>query len=86
MALLVFDINSKNQIGSLLENSQRQKTASELNAAILTAQCQEKDSKLPLLLKLLVWTQNQLDEKLSYPKMTNFATGEFDSSEPMVLS
>ena len=42
MALLAFDDTSKSPIGYLLDHVQRQKTASELNAAILTAQCQEK--------------------------------------------
>ncbi|KAJ3209488.1 Glucose-induced degradation complex subunit [Clydaea vesicula] len=76
MALLVFDQSLKSSVGNLLDHSQRQKTASELNAAILTAQCQEKDPKLPSLLKMLVWCQNQLDEKVIYPKITNLATAE----------
>jgi len=42
MALLAFDITGKSPVSFLLENSQRQKTASELNAAILTSLCQEK--------------------------------------------
>lgn len=42
MALLAFQDQSKSPVGYLLEHGQRQKTASELNAAILTSQCQEK--------------------------------------------
>ena len=42
MALLAFDDSSKSPLASLLDNSQRQKTASELNAAILTSLAQEK--------------------------------------------
>ena len=42
MSLLAFDVNSDSPIKDLLDHSQRQKTASELNAAILTAQSQEK--------------------------------------------
>lgn len=56
MALLAFD-NVASPVGDLLEASQRQKTASELNAAILTAQSQDKDPKLPNLLKMLIWAQ-----------------------------
>ncbi|KAL3901240.1 MAG: hypothetical protein SGCHY_000767 [Lobulomycetales sp.] len=43
MALLIFD-SSESPLSSMLDHSQRQKTASELNAAILTSQCQEKAS------------------------------------------
>lgn len=56
MALLAFDIR-KSPVGDLLDHSQRQKIASELNAAILTSQCQEKDPKLPSMLKMLIWAQ-----------------------------
>lgn len=42
MALLAFEDSSKSPLSSLLDNSQRQKTASELNAAILTSLSQEK--------------------------------------------
>lgn len=42
MALLAFDDTAKSPLASLLDNSQRQKTASELNAAILTSLAQEK--------------------------------------------
>ena len=62
MALLAFDaslkgLNDASPVADLLDNTQRQKTASELNAAILTAQCQDKDPKLPSLLKMLNWAQ-----------------------------
>ncbi|KAG9285822.1 hypothetical protein G9A89_013247 [Geosiphon pyriformis] len=76
MALLAFEDTSQSPIGDLLHPAQRQRTASELNAAILTSQSQEKDPKLPSLLKMLVWAQNQLDEKLSFPLMRNLATAE----------
>ena len=80
MALLAFDDVQKSPVGDLLDHSQRQKTASELNAAILTAQCQEKDPKLPSLLKMLVWAQTQLYEKISFPKIKNMVTTEYDES------
>lgn len=69
MALLAFDDKSKCPVSDLLQPSQRQKTASELNAAILTSQCQEKDPKLPALLKMLLWAQNELKEKADFPHM-----------------
>ena len=80
MALLAFDDVQKSPVGDLLDHSQRQKTASELNAAILTAQCQEKDPKLPSLLKMLVCAQTQLYEKISFPKIKNLVTTEYDES------
>lgn len=74
MALLAFDTRNS-PVGELLDHSQRQKIASELNAAILTSQCQEKDPKLPSMLKMLIWAQvynpkkNQLEEKVTFPKV-----------------
>lgn len=56
-------------ISSLLDQSQRLKTAVELNAAILRAQSHGKDPKLPGLLKMLVWAENLLTDKgVEYPK------------------
>lgn len=69
MALLAFEDKSKCPVADLLEPAQRQKTASELNAAILTSQCQEKDPKLPACLKMLLWAQDQLKEKAEFPMM-----------------
>ena len=57
MALLAFDESRKSPVGDLLDHAQRQKLASELNAAILAAQSQDKDPKLPSLLKMLLWAQ-----------------------------
>ncbi|EFA81705.1 UPF0559 protein [Heterostelium album PN500] len=77
MSLLVFDDILKSPLSDLVDSSQRQKTASELNAAILVSQSQDKDPKLPTILKLLHWAQSQLDERCNYPKMKNFVTGEY---------
>ncbi|CAJ0644524.1 16228_t:CDS:2 [Entrophospora sp. SA101] len=73
MALLAFDDTTTSPVGDLLHPSQRLRTASELNAAILTSQSQEKDPKLPNLLKMLVWAQDELDEKVTYPKIKTMA-------------
>ncbi|EKX41271.1 hypothetical protein GUITHDRAFT_158234 [Guillardia theta CCMP2712] len=63
LSLLAFENLSKQQLPSelkqLLEPSFRHKTATSLNAAILASQDQDKESKLPLLLKMLVWVQEQ---------------------------
>eukprot|EP00850_Spirogloea_muscicola_P024876 SM001679S02932 [mRNA] locus=s1679:28:1329:+ [translate_table: standard] len=71
VALLAFEDVASCPVGDLLDLAQRQKTASELNAAILTSQSHEKDPKLPNLLKMLIWAQQQLDEKLCYPRITD---------------
>eukprot|EP00179_Madagascaria_erythrocladioides_P028354 CAMPEP_0198340738 /NCGR_PEP_ID=MMETSP1450-20131203/45942_1 /TAXON_ID=753684 ORGANISM="Madagascaria erythrocladiodes, Strain CCMP3234" /NCGR_SAMPLE_ID=MMETSP1450 /ASSEMBLY_ACC=CAM_ASM_001115 /LENGTH=231 /DNA_ID=CAMNT_0044045731 /DNA_START=27 /DNA_END=722 /DNA_ORIENTATION=+ len=69
MALLAFDDKGNCPVAELLDSAQRQKTASELNAAILSSQCQEKDPKLPHLLRMLVWAQSLAGAKLKFPRM-----------------
>ncbi|XP_061984133.1 protein GID8 homolog isoform X1 [Populus nigra] len=74
VALLAFEDVSNCPVGGLLDISQRLKTASEVNAAILTSQSREKDPKLPSLLKMLLWAQNKLDEKAVYPRINDLST------------
>ncbi len=69
MALLAFEDARASPVGELMDVAQRQKTASELNAATLSSQCQEPEPRLPLLLKLMLWAQSQLDERATYPKV-----------------
>ncbi|KAH8952207.1 hypothetical protein BDL97_09G071600 [Sphagnum fallax] len=78
VALLAFEDTVNCPVGELLDISQRQKTASELNAAILTSQSHEKDPKLPSLLKMLIWAQNQLDEKASYPRINDLVNATLE--------
>ncbi|KAI9209126.1 CTLH/CRA C-terminal to lish motif domain-containing protein [Polychytrium aggregatum] len=82
MALFAFEDTSSSPVGDLLDNTQRQRTANELNSAILTAQCQEKDPKLPSLLKMLVWAQTQLEEKAVFPKVRDFVTAKLEDPVP----
>ncbi|XP_055806473.1 protein GID8 homolog isoform X2 [Solanum dulcamara] len=79
VALLAFEDVSKCPVGELLDVSQRLKTASEINAAILTSQSHEKDPKLPSLLKMMIWAQDQLDEKAFYPHITNLSTASLEN-------
>uniref|UniRef100_A0ACD5VL86 Uncharacterized protein n=1 Tax=Avena sativa TaxID=4498 RepID=A0ACD5VL86_AVESA len=74
VALLVFEDVKNCPYGELLDVSHRLKTASEVNAAILTSQSHEKDAKLPSLLKMLIWTQEHLNEKAVYPQINNLST------------
>jgi len=78
LSLLAFEDHTNSPVGYLMLSGQRQKIASELNAAILSSQCQEEDPKLPTLFKLMKWSQMKLDEKLRYPKISNFTTAAFE--------
>lgn len=76
VALLAFEDAKASPVGDLMDIAQRQKTASELNSAILQSQCVEKESRLPMLIKMLLWSQQQLDEKATYPHITDLITGQ----------
>eukprot|EP00897_Mesotaenium_endlicherianum_P009043 jgi/Mesen1/8167/ME000438S07263 len=78
VALLAFEDCASCPLADLLDAAQRHKTASELNAAILTSQSHEKEPKLPTLLKMLVWAQNQLDEKLCYPRINDLVSATLE--------
>ncbi|KAI8616883.1 CTLH/CRA C-terminal to lish motif domain-containing protein [Chytriomyces sp. MP71] len=80
MSLLAFDPSQPSPVAGLLDFSQRLKIAGELNAAILKSQSQERNPKLPALLKMLVWSQNQLEEKATFPKIRNFVTAELEDA------
>ncbi|XP_023234918.1 glucose-induced degradation protein 8 homolog [Centruroides vittatus] len=77
LALLAFDEPEKSPFGELLRLSHRQKIASEVNAAILDMENRESITpKLAILLKLLLWAQDELDKKkIKYPKMVDLAHG-----------
>jgi len=76
VALLAFDDGSASPVAELLGMAQRQKTASELNAAILSSQCQEQEAKLPALLKMMLWAQHKLEDHAAFPKVADLATAE----------
>lgn len=60
-----------------MEESHRQKTASEVNAAILSSATCESEAKLSVLIKMLVWAQKQLKEKHNcvFPVIHNMLEG-----------
>lgn len=74
IALLAFEDVKAAPMADLLDIAQRQKTASELNAAILASQDLEPEPRLPGLLKMLLWAQQRLDERMEYPKCTDLVT------------
>lgn len=70
MALLAFDINGPNvppMIVELMGQNQRQKTAGELNAAILESLSQGKESKLVGLVRLMCWGEAMLEKRADFP-------------------
>jgi hypothetical protein len=76
MALMVFEDARASPLAELMEMAQRQKTASELNSAILSSQSQAREPKLPSLIKMLVYAQGQLDERVAYPRMNDLVSAE----------
>lgn len=76
VALLAFEDAKNSPVADLMDVAQRQKTASELNAAILSSQCQEEEPKLPHLLKMMIWSQNRLQDKVSFPQVKDLVTAE----------
>ncbi|KAJ2783433.1 hypothetical protein H4R18_001698 [Coemansia javaensis] len=80
MALLAFDVGGDSPLAGLLDFSHRQKTANELNAALLAAHSQPREPKLPALLQLLAWSQEQLDEKANYPRINNIVTAALEQA------
>lgn len=78
LALLAFDRPETSPYADLLQLAHRQQLASEVNEAILMDQLGSSDAAKPqlvTLVKLLLWTQSEMDKKkLKYPKMTDLTT------------
>lgn len=78
LALLAFDKPETSPYSDLLQLAHRQQLASEVNEAILNETLGSSESAKPqlvTLVKLLLWTQNELDKKkIKYPKMTDLTT------------
>ncbi|KAI9223845.1 CTLH/CRA C-terminal to lish motif domain-containing protein [Blastocladiella britannica] len=77
MTLLVFGSEPESPVAELWDVAYRQQVASEVNAAILTSQSQEKDPKLPMLLRTMDWLQDSLSEIAIFPKIMDVASGSF---------
>ncbi|KAH8301025.1 hypothetical protein KR044_011734 [Drosophila immigrans] len=80
LALLAFEKPQESPFADLLEQSYRQKIASELNAAILRCEHSEDSTpKMMFLLKLILWAQSKLDNRsISYPSMKNLETAQVE--------
>jgi len=73
LALLAFEEPTNSPFSDLLNQTHRQKVASELNAAILKIELQEPTTpRLYNLMKLILWAQDELEKKkVKYPRMTD---------------
>jgi hypothetical protein len=84
LSLLAFDKPESSPYSDLLHSSHRQQLASEVNEAILKEQSGEGEAskpKLVTLIKLLLWTQNELDrKKVKYTKMNDLTSASFSSN------
>ena len=70
--MLAFEKQADCPVADLLRLAHRQQTASQLNTAILSRQSQESESRLMSLLKLLMWSQAQLEERANFPILRDF--------------
>ncbi|KAI4527413.1 hypothetical protein K523DRAFT_289655 [Schizophyllum commune Tattone D] len=82
MTLLAFESSpaAPPAVSELLSSGQRQKTAGEVNAAVLESLSQGKEVKLVGLLKLLSWGESMLEERAEFPKL-NLQEGTVTSDE-----
>lgn len=77
-ASMLVDSSAKGGAAELYDPYHRIRVANEVNAAILVSQGHDQGSKLPSLLKLLVWSQDQLASKAVFPKITSLADCTFE--------
>jgi len=84
LSLLAFDKPENSPYADLLHASHRQQLASEVNEAILREQSGEGHAakpKLVSLIKLLLWTQNELDKKKAkFTKISDLMSASFSSN------
>lgn len=85
LALLAFDRPETSPYSDLLDISHRQQLASEINGFMLKEECgsfEVPKPQLVSLVKLLHWTQNELDKKkVKYPKMTDLENSTLENSD-----
>jgi len=84
LSLLAFDKPEMSPYSDLLHSSHRQQLASEVNEAILKEQSGEGEPskpKLVSLIKLLLWTQNELDKKkIKFTRISDLTSASFSSN------
>lgn len=84
LSLLAFENPENSPYSDLLHTAHRQHLASRINEAILKDQFGDGETptpKLVTLLKLLLWTQNELEtKKVKFTKLVDLPHGTFASS------
>mmetsp|Transcript_17509 Transcript_17509/g.17264 ORF Transcript_17509/g.17264 Transcript_17509/m.17264 type:complete len:118 (-) Transcript_17509:10-363(-) len=68
MSLLAYKDIKDSPMKHLIDISQRQKLASDVNKAILKSQCVPSEVKLPFFLKMLAWSEEKISDP-EYPKI-----------------
>lgn len=85
LSLLVYDSPESSPNGELLHTAHRQHLASRINEAILKDQFGDGETptpKLVTLLKLLLYTQSELEmKKFKYAKLVDVLGGNFAPSD-----
>ena len=82
MALLAFENPFESPFADLLHVVQRQRVASEANAAILEYENVESNAKLNILIKTLMWSQDLLDKRsINYPRMSDIANARVEDTQ-----
>ena len=81
MLLLAYEDVSACPEVELLSQAQRQATASLLNSAVLTAQAQENEAALPMLLRRLHWAQD--DQRASFPRIDDYDKAQLTHEAPV---
>lgn len=80
MALLAFPNPARSPLGHLVSVTQRAETAREVNSAMLTAIGHPTESRLPVLLKMLIRSQKRLKTMCKFPEIVDLATAEFSAA------
>lgn len=62
MTLLAFEDANQSPLAELMDVTQRQKTASELNAAILSSQCQVRETSGDVLCSANNWLHQKVNQ------------------------
>ena len=80
MALLAFDLKANENVVEALNPLHRERVAHLVNETLLESSGQEKESKLVSVLKLLIWGQERLGERMNFPQMTDLSHPELSFS------
>ena len=79
MALLVFDKPLESPYGHLMLITHRQQVANQINSALLNQLNQQSQSDLSILVKMVHFIQDKLDQKsLRYPKLIDITNGKLE--------